>query len=160
MEFFMTIVLCSICTTRPKVHQHHSQAQKGLLDVMNRLQWYRATRTVLAQEPRPALNGKQRYMSFVDEHLPVKAMRVPLTIPACLCSIDQARIESLCQSILALQFFFFFFCADEHRDGWLWDGNLVSIVNENGKAHGLIVPQSEVLASLEEASGKTWCLSG
>lgn len=46
-------------------------------------------------------------------------------------------------------------CADEHRDGWLWIGKLVSIVNENNKAHGLIVPQSEVLASVEEPSGKT-----
>lgn len=33
-------------------------------------------------------------------------------------------------------------------------GNLVSVVNEDQTSHGLVVPQSQVLASLEEASGK------
>lgn len=48
------------------------------------------------------------------------------------------------------------FCADENRDGWVWVGNLVSMVKENG----LVVPQSEFLASLDKASGKRWKLNG
>ena len=52
------------------------------------------------------------------------------------------------------------FCADENRDGWVWVGNLVSMVNAKGQSYGLVVPQSEFLASLEKASGKRWKLSG
>ena len=52
------------------------------------------------------------------------------------------------------------FCADESRDGWVWVGNLVSKVNAKDQSYGLIVPQSEFLASLEKASGKQWKLSG
>ena len=47
-------------------------------------------------------------------------------------------------------------CADENRDGSVWVGNLVSMVNENG----LVVPQSEFLASLDKASGKRWKVNG
>lgn len=157
MEFFMTIVLCSICTTRQKVHQHHSQAQKGLLDVMNEptagVPCYKdgagtgTTTGVIWQteihEFRRRTSSSQSDESTIDH--------------SCLLVLNQSGPNRVCMSEYSDSAVF---CADEHRDGWLWDGNLVSIVNENGKAHGLIVPQSEVLASLEEASGKTWCLSG
>lgn len=51
------------------------------------------------------------------------------------------------------------FCADEKRNGWIWCGSLVSILRTGNCSFGVVVPQSEVLASLKEVTGKDWRLS-
>jgi hypothetical protein len=46
------------------------------------------------------------------------------------------------------------------KDGWSWAGQVVSLFNRmNGPSVGLMVPQSEILHSLQEVTGKSWHLS-
>jgi hypothetical protein len=46
------------------------------------------------------------------------------------------------------------------KDGWSWAGQFVSLFHrKNGPSVSLIVPQSEILHSLQEVTGKSWFLS-
>jgi hypothetical protein len=46
------------------------------------------------------------------------------------------------------------------KDGWSWAGQFVSIFyKRNGVSLGLMVPQSEILHSPQEVTGKSWLLS-
>jgi hypothetical protein len=46
------------------------------------------------------------------------------------------------------------------KDGWSWAGQFVSLFHrKNGPSVSLIVPQSEILQSLQEVTGKSWLLS-
>jgi hypothetical protein len=52
------------------------------------------------------------------------------------------------------------FCPVPEKDGWSWVGQFVSIFyRKNGVSVGLMVPQSEILHSLKEVTGKSWLLS-
>jgi hypothetical protein len=52
------------------------------------------------------------------------------------------------------------FCADEESNGWIWVGQLSSRMNtDDGRAVGLVVPQSEVLRSIKKTTGRTWGLA-
>jgi len=46
------------------------------------------------------------------------------------------------------------------KDGWSWAGQFVSLFHSmKGPSLSLIVPQSEILRSLQEVTGKSWLLS-
>jgi hypothetical protein len=52
------------------------------------------------------------------------------------------------------------FCPVPEKDGWSWVGQFVSIFyKRDGVSLGLMVPQSEILHSLQEVTGKSWLLS-
>jgi hypothetical protein len=52
------------------------------------------------------------------------------------------------------------FCPVPEQDGWNWVGQLVSMFYvDDGGSFGLMVPQSEILHSLQEVTGKSWHLS-
>lgn len=52
------------------------------------------------------------------------------------------------------------FCADEKNNGWVWVGQLTSLMNsDDTRTVGLVIPQSEVLASIEEVTGTAWHLT-
>jgi hypothetical protein len=52
------------------------------------------------------------------------------------------------------------FCPVPERDGWNWVGQVVSVFHEdNAKKIALMVPQSEILHSLKEVTGKSWKLT-
>jgi hypothetical protein len=45
------------------------------------------------------------------------------------------------------------------KDGWTWVGQLVSICHKHDRSIGFIVPQSQILRSLEDHTGKPWHLA-
>jgi hypothetical protein len=52
------------------------------------------------------------------------------------------------------------FCPVLEKDGWSWVGQFVSIFyKKKGESVVLMVPQSEILHSLREVTGKSWLLS-
>jgi hypothetical protein len=51
------------------------------------------------------------------------------------------------------------FCPVPEKDGWSWAGQFVSIFHRKRASVGLMVPQSEILRSLQEVTGKSWHLS-
>jgi hypothetical protein len=46
------------------------------------------------------------------------------------------------------------------KDAWTWAGQLVSICHKHDRSIGFIVPQSQILRSLEDHTGRTWRLAG
>lgn len=51
------------------------------------------------------------------------------------------------------------FCADEKNNGWVWIGQLTSVIHSGLRSVGVVIPQSEVLGSLEDVTGRTWRLT-
>lgn len=52
------------------------------------------------------------------------------------------------------------FCPALEENGWSWIGQLVSSFKTGSGSVALMVPQSEILQSIKEVTGKSWSLSG